>query len=65
MTLSRNRQPRGVENGGQFAPSSNSEPTVDLGVVEVSPGYLFDDVGYPGTITLVPITDGDFSQTTV
>jgi hypothetical protein len=29
--MSVNRQPKGTENGGQFAPSSNPESTVDLG----------------------------------
>ena len=28
--MNRNRQPKGTETGGQFAPSSNSESTIDL-----------------------------------
>jgi hypothetical protein len=59
MTLDRNRQPRGVENGGQFAPSSNFESSVDLGVIEVDLGYIFSDVGHPGTFTLVPNSISD------
>ena len=59
MTSSPNRQPGGSESGGQFAPDVNSESTVDLGVLEVDLGYLFDDVGHPGTILLIPDTPGD------
>jgi len=59
MTPSPNRQPGGSESGGQFAPTVNSESTVDLGVIEVDLGYIFDDVGYDGTITLIPNTSDD------
>lgn len=59
MAPNRNRQLKGTENGGQFAPSPNPESTVELGVIEISLGYIFDDVGYPGTISLIPDTSSD------
>jgi len=54
MNFSPNCQPGDSESGSRFVPSVNSESTVELGVIEVDLGYLFDDVGYPGTISLVP-----------
>ena len=57
--MNRNREPKGAETGGQFTAGINPESTIDLGVIEVDLDYLFDDVGYVGTITLVPDTSRD------
>ena len=59
MTLDQNRQPKGTETGGQFAPSSSPESAVNLGVIDVDLGYIFDDVGHTGTFTLVPNSISD------
>lgn len=37
------RQPKGIENGGQFAPDVNPESTVDLGASRVTTGAPFAD----------------------
>jgi hypothetical protein len=59
MTLDQNRQPKGTETGGQFAPSSSPESAVNPGVIDVHLGYIFDDVRHPGTFTLVPNSISD------
>ncbi len=59
MNVDRNRWKKSAEADDQSAPSLDSEPCADLGVIEVDLGYIFADVGYDGTITLIPNTLSD------